>query len=238
MAEDKWLLCAESKDILNHQWYLICRRRETLIHYSACCSDYIFMKILICIRSRPGMRLEDVRKACLNCTKCDLCKTRTNVVFGTGRDDADIMFVGEGPGQEEDLQGKPFVGRSGQLLSSYLGAVGINRDEVFITNIVKCRPPGNRDPKPEEQELCIDYLKSQVRVIKPAVIVCLGRIAACRLIDEDFKVTKQHGEIIHKKGYTMIGTYHPSALLRNPTLKFAALKDFQIIAAEAKNNRD
>ena len=184
------------------------------------------------------MTLETLKDECLNCMKCDLHKTRTHVVFGTGREDADIMFVGEGPGQSEDEQGLPFVGRSGQLLTGYLGAVGLNRDDVYITNIVKCRPPGNRDPKPEEQELCIDYLKLQVRCIKPKIIVCLGRVAAARLIDSDFKVTKQHGEFLFKKDYLMMGTYHPSALLRNPNLKFDALSDFQALVKQLKRFKD
>lgn len=180
------------------------------------------------------MTLEDLRNECNNCKKCELYKTRTNVVFGVGNEKADVIFVGEGPGQSEDEQGIPFVGRSGQLLTGYLGSVGLGRDDVYIANIVKCRPPANRDPKPEEQDLCIDYLREQIRIIRPKVIVCLGRIAACRLIDENFKVTKQHGEFIKKKDFLMMGTYHPSALLRNPNLKFDALSDFQALVAKLK----
>ena len=186
------------------------------------------------LKNGVSMTLESIREECNNCRKCELYKTRTNVVFGVGKEDADVMFIGEGPGQSEDEQGIPFVGRSGQLLTNYLGAVGINRTDVYITNIVKCRPPSNRDPKPEEQELCIDYLRSQIKVIKPRIIICLGRVASCRLIDDDFKVTKQHGEFIRKKDYLMMGSYHPSALLRNPNLKFDALNDFKKIAEEIK----
>ncbi|MCL1830018.1 MAG: uracil-DNA glycosylase [Oscillospiraceae bacterium] len=178
------------------------------------------------------MTLNELQQTCQNCSKCDLYQTRTNVVFGAGNPDADIMFIGEGPGENEDIQALPFVGRSGRLLTGYLGAVGLDRKDVYITNIVKCRPPANRDPKPEEQETCIEYLKSQVRIINPKIIVCLGRIASARLIDKDFRVTKSHGEFIERKGYLMMGTYHPAALLRNSNLKFDALNDFKNIIQE------
>lgn len=178
------------------------------------------------------MTLNELQQTCQNCSKCDLYQTRTNVVFGAGNPDADIMFIGEGPGENEDIQALPFVGRSGRLLTGYLGAVGLDRKDVYITNIVKCRPPANRDPKPEEQETCIEYLKSQVRIINPKIIVCLGRIASARLIDKDFRVTKSHGEFIERKGYLMMGTYHPAALLRNSNLKFDVLNDFKNIIQE------
>jgi DNA polymerase len=181
------------------------------------------------------MTLSELKTECLKCTKCDLCKTRTNVVFGVGNEDANVMFIGEGPGQSEDEKGEPFVGRSGQLLTGFLGAVGLSREGVYITNIVKCRPPGNRDPLPEEQDTCIEYLKTQVKLIKPRIIVCLGRIAAMRLIDSEFKVTKQHGEFIERSSYYLLGTYHPSALLRNANLKFDALDDFKKIAEKLKS---
>lgn len=178
--------------------------------------------------------LEEIANECKNCKRCELYKGRTNMVFGTGNENAKIMFVGEGPGQQEDLTGIPFVGRSGQLLDKYLELVDLSRDKnVYIANIVKCRPENNRDPKPEESEMCIDYLRAQVRIIRPAVIVCLGRIAAQRLISPDFRVTKQHGEFIKKGSIYMMGTFHPSALLRNPSQKSAALSDFQKLREKA-----
>jgi len=163
----------------------------------------------------------------LGCTKCQLCQTRTNVVFGTGNPNAEVMFIGEGPGKSEDEQGLPFVGRSGQLLDKMLAAVDLYRDKnIYIANMVKCRPPENRDPKPEEIEMCIGYLRNQVHIIKPKIIVCLGRVAATSIIAGDFKVTKQHGEFYNSKGVLLMGTYHPALLLRSPSNKPAALQDF------------
>lgn len=163
---------------------------------------------------------------CKNCDKCELAKTRTNVVFGTGNPEKGIMFVGEGPGENEDLQGEPFVGRAGQLLNLMLDAVDLSREkDVYITNIVKCRPPHNRDPFETESEQCINYLRMQTRIIKPKIIVCLGRIAAIRLIKPDFKVTKEHGKWFHKGGIWFMGTYHPAALLRNVANKPDAMED-------------
>jgi len=183
------------------------------------------------------MTFEELKEECLKCTKCSLHKTRTNVVFGVGKEDADVMFIGEGPGKTEDETGEPFTGRSGKLLTDYLIAVGLKREDVYIANIVKCRPPENRDPSEEEQELCIEYLRQQIRFIKPKIIVCLGRISACRLIDSEFKVTRQHGEFFEKKGFLMMGTYHPSALLRNSSLKEDAFDDFKGIVNKLKELR-
>lgn len=172
--------------------------------------------------------LSDIEKSCQGCQKCPLGKTRKNLVFGVGNEKAKIMFIGEGPGEQEDIQGFPFVGRSGQLLDKYLEVIGLDRSRnIYIANMVKCRPPHNRDPKPEETEMCLPWLREQVRQIKPAIIVCLGRIAAQRLISPDFRVTRQHGEFFDKNGTLMMGTFHPSALLRNPAQKPAALEDFQ-----------
>lgn len=174
--------------------------------------------------------LSRVRQACAECTKCGLCKTKTNSVFSDGVENAKIMFVGEGPGRFEDEQGLPFVGPSGKLLDKYLEVIDLDRRKnVYITNIVKCRPPQNRDPSDEEALACIDFLRAQVRLIKPKIIVCLGRIAAQRLISPDFRVTRQHGEFYDKKGTLMMGTFHPSALLRNPAQKSLALEDFQAL---------
>ena len=170
---------------------------------------------------------EELRHQCMQCEKCELCRTRTNVVFGVGVADAEVMFIGEGPGENEDLQGEPFVGRGGQLLDKYRDAIGLDRQKnIYIGNMVKCRPPKNRDPKPEEQEACIGWLRSQVRLLRPKIIVCLGRIAAQRLIDPGFRVTKEHGKFIEKNGTWMMGTFHPAALLRNPNQKPDAFEDF------------
>lgn len=168
-----------------------------------------------------------LKEDCLKCRACPLCETRTNVVLGAGNPQAQILFVGEGPGENEDLTGEAFVGRGGQLLDKYLMHIGLSREEnVYIANIVKCRPPHNRDPKPEEQASCEHWLREQVKRIRPKIIVCLGRIAAQKIIREDFRVTKEHGIFYERKGCYLMGTYHPAALLRNPAQKADALCDF------------
>jgi uracil-DNA glycosylase len=170
---------------------------------------------------------EDLKNTCTDCEKCGLAKTRTNVVFGVGPETAKILFIGEGPGEQEDLRGEPFVGRAGQLLDKFLVCVDLDRHtNIYIANIVKCRPPQNRDPLPDEQEACIGWLREQVRLMRPKIIVCLGRIAAQRLIAPDFKVTVQHGEFIEKSGILFMGTFHPAALLRDPRRKPEAFEDF------------
>ncbi|HIT52935.1 MAG TPA: uracil-DNA glycosylase [Candidatus Fimivicinus intestinavium] len=170
---------------------------------------------------------EALERECLGCHNCPLGETRTNLVFGVGRRDARVLFVGEGPGEHEDLQGEPFVGRGGQLLDQYLAVIGLDRAKnIYIANMVKCRPPKNRDPLPAEQEACILWLREQVRLLRPRIIVCLGRIAAQRLIDKNFRVTKQHGQFMEKNGVLMMGTYHPASLLRNPQQKPDAFADF------------
>lgn len=175
------------------------------------------------------MSLEELKKACFECEKCSLCKTRTNCVFGVGNENADIMFVGEAPGEQEDLSGAPFVGRAGQLLDKFLYAVDIKREDTYIANILKCRPPKNRDPLPEEEDACIDYLRQQVAVIDPKIIVCLGRISAMRLIKPDFKITKEHGTWFKKGNILMTAVYHPAALLRDPRKKEDMLEDMKKI---------
>lgn len=175
------------------------------------------------------MTLDELKNSCLECEKCSLCKTRTNCVFGVGNENADIMFVGEAPGEQEDLSGTPFVGRAGQLLDKFLYAVDINREDVYIANILKCRPPKNRDPLPDEEDACIDYLRRQVEIIDPKVIVCLGRISAMRLIKPDFKITQEHGAWFKKGKYLMTAVYHPAALLRDPRKKEDMLKDMKMI---------
>lgn len=164
---------------------------------------------------------------CKACRKCRLCETRTNVVFGVGNPSSRVMFIGEGPGENEDLQGEPFVGRGGQLLDKMLAAVDLDRKKnIYIANIVKCRPPKNRDPLPEEQEACTDWLRNQFALIRPKIVVCLGRIAAAKLIKPDIKITKEHGIFFEKNGTLMMGTLHPAALLRNPNNKPGAFEDF------------
>ena len=171
--------------------------------------------------------MEALAAACADCGQCKLSAGRTNLVFGMGDPHASILFVGEGPGYQEDQQGLPFVGPSGQLLDKYLAAIGLDRNtNVYIANIVKCRPPQNRDPLPEEQDVCIRWLREQVKVLRPKVIVCLGRIAAQRLMDPEFRVTREHGQFVEKKGIWMMGTFHPAALLRNPPQKADAFDDF------------
>ena len=173
--------------------------------------------------------LKDLEKSCQTCQKCALGATRTNLVFGVGNPNADLMFVGEAPGEQEDLSGTPFVGRAGQLLDKFLYAVDIERKDVYIANILKCRPPKNRDPLPEEEDACIGYLREQVKLIRPKVIVCLGRIAAMRLIKPDFKITKEHGQWFEKGDYLMTAVYHPAALLRDPRKKEDMLEDMKRI---------
>jgi len=169
----------------------------------------------------------ELEKICSECKNCSLCEKRKNVVFGMGNKNAEVMFVGEGPGESEDREGLPFVGKSGKLLDCYLDYIDLDRNKnIYIANIVKCRPPQNRDPRPEEQEMCITYLRDQVRLIKPKIIVSLGRISAQRLINPDFRVMREHGVFYNKNGIWMMGTYHPSALLRNPSAKGNALEDF------------
>jgi len=158
---------------------------------------------------------EELEIQCKSCTRCGLCQTRTNVVFGVGPRDADILFVGEGPGEQEDLQGEPFVGAAGKLLDDMLSIIDLGRHNCYIANIVKCRPPRNRDPQEDEQNACIDFLRNQVALIKPKIIVCLGRVAAKRLISPNYRITQEHGRWICNNGVWMTAIYHPSALLRD-----------------------
>lgn len=175
---------------------------------------------------------QELYDKCSQCNKCPLGDTRTNCVFGTGNINADLMFIGEAPGEQEDLSGTPFVGRAGQLLDRYLYAVGIDRKDVYIANILKCRPPKNRDPLPTEEEMCIDYLREQVRMVKPKIIVCLGRIAAMKLIRPDYKITREHGVWIEKGQFLMTAVYHPALLLRDPRKKEEMLEDMKSVKAK------
>ena len=171
---------------------------------------------------------------CIHCQKCGLAETRTNVVFGEGARDAEVMFIGEGPGEQEDRTGRPFVGRAGQLLDDMLAMIDLKREKVFIGNMVKCRPPQNRDPLNIEQEACIGYLRNQVALLKPKIIVCLGRIAAMKLINEDFKITREHGQWIEKAGVWMMAMYHPSALLRDPRKRPESFEDLKSLQAKIR----
>lgn len=171
---------------------------------------------------------------CIHCQKCGLAETRTNVVFGEGARDAEVMFIGEGPGEQEDRTGRPVVGRAGQLLDDMLAMIDLKREKVFIGNMVKCRPPQNRDPLNIEQEACIGYLRNQVALLKPKIIVCLGRIAAMKLIKEDFKITREHGQWIEKAGVWMMAMYHPSALLRDPRKRPESFEDLKSLQAKIR----
>ena len=157
----------------------------------------------------------ELEKACSQCSACDLCHGRTNMVFGVGKKTADVLFIGEGPGEQEDLQGEPFVGPAGKLLDDMLSIIDLDRSKVYIANIVKCRPPYNRDPEENEQEACIGYLRKQVELIQPKIIVCLGRIAAKKILYPAYKITKEHGSWVCRNGIWMTAIYHPSALLRD-----------------------
>ncbi len=169
---------------------------------------------------------ETLHSACDECHRCALGQTRTNPVFGVGNPSAEILFVGEGPGEQEDLKGEPFVGKAGILLDKMLACIGLSRKEnVYITNIVKCRPPRNRDPLPEERQACILYLREQTKLIRPKIIVCLGKVAATTLIDPSFSIMRSHGEWYYRKGFWIIATFHPAALLRNEALKRDAYGD-------------
>ncbi len=176
--------------------------------------------------------LEKLKTECGECRACPLWETRKNLVFGTGNENADIMFIGEAPGQQEDETGVPFVGAAGQLFDRYLFAVDLPRESVYIANILKCRPPRNRDPLPAEEDACIEHLYKQIELIDPKMIVCLGRISAKRLISENFMITKQHGIWFEKHGRPITAVYHPSALLRDPQKKADMLEDMKAVKAK------
>lgn len=163
------------------------------------------------------MDWETLEKQCAACSRCGLRRTRTNLVFGDGNRKADIMFVGEGPGEQEDLQGIPFVGPAGKLLDDMLSIIDLDRTSCYIANVVKCRPPRNRDPEAEEQDACFHFLREQIELVHPKIIVCLGRIAAMRLIRPDFRITRERGMWFQGGEVWLTAIYHPSALLRDPS---------------------
>lgn len=179
---------------------------------------------------------ETLKEECKNCKRCALYETRHNVVFGVGNEKASVMFIGEGPGENEDLQGEPFVGRAGKLLDDMLKIIDLDRSKnIYIANMVKCRPPQNRDPLGSEQEACSRWLQAQIELLKPKIVVCLGRIAAMAHIKPDFKITREHGQWFDKDGVKYFALYHPAALLRDPRRRpetFGDLKELQRMIKE------
>lgn len=189
------------------------------------------------------LKINELMQECSLCKNCDLCRGRHNVVFGVGTPDAEVMFIGEGPGEQEDLRGEPFVGKAGILLDKYLAAIDLDRHKnIYIANIVKCRPPQNRDPEEQEQDTCIPWLRRQFSIIRPKIIVCLGRIAAAKIIKPDIRITREHGKLFRKGGIIMMPVLHPAALLRNPGNKAAAFEDFlrlqELIRTECDHTYD
>jgi len=178
---------------------------------------------------------EKLRRDCLSCRRCGLCETRTHVVFGEGPQDAEVMCIGEGPGEQEDLTGRPFVGRGGKLLDDMLEIIDLSREKnVYIANMVKCRPPQNRDPLNLEQESCAKWLEAQIALIQPKIILCLGRISAMKYIKPDFKITREHGQWFEKDGILRLALYHPAALLRDPRRKPETFDDLKTIQAKIR----
>lgn len=179
-------------------------------------------------------RIQQLNQQCLRCQRCALADTRHHVVFGDGNPDSPIMLIGEGPGEQEDLQGVPFVGRAGQLLDQMLDIIDLDRSQYYICNIVKCRPPRNRDPLNTEQDSCIDWLDQQIEIIRPKIIVCLGRIAACRIIRPDYRITREHGQWEQRDGVWMTAIFHPSALLRDESKRPETFDDLKSIQRKLK----
>ncbi len=173
--------------------------------------------------------LEGMYNEIKNCQKCGLGSTRTKFVFGVGAKDAKLILIGEAPGRDEDLKGEPFVGRAGQLLTKILKAINLNRDEVYIANILKCRPPNNRDPLESEIEMCLLYLNKQLELIKPKIILCLGRVAANCLLQVKMNMKELRGKVYNYRDIKLLVTYHPAALLRNPQLKKPTWEDVQFV---------
>ena len=173
--------------------------------------------------------LDELKNEIQNCTKCKLCKNRRNVVVGQGNPNADVMFIGEGPGADEDIQGEPFVGKAGQLMNKAFQGLGIKREEVYIANIVKCRPPSNRTPEKEEAEACLDYLRNQVVLVKPKIIVLLGNTALKNILGYEFSISSARGKWIEKKGIKYMPTFHPAALLRDESKKIDFWNDLKLV---------
>ena len=180
------------------------------------------------------MTWEELRADCMGCKKCVLWESRTNVVFGVGNKNTEVLFIGEGPGENEDKQGEPFVGRAGKLLDDMMELINLDRTKIYIANMVKCRPPGNRDPLNAETSACAGWLDAQIQLINPKIIVCLGRIAAMALIKPDFKISREHGQWTVKDGVHYMALYHPAALLRDPRRRPETFVDLQSLLAKIK----
>lgn len=172
---------------------------------------------------------EELEESIKGCNKCKLYKTRQNIVFGVGNKEADIMFIGEGPGADEDRQGEPFVGRAGKLMNMAFQAVGLKRENIYIANIVKCRPPSNRNPEEDEATVCINYLRNQVMLVKPKIIVLLGSVALKNILGKEYGITASRGKWIERKGIKYMPTWHPAALLRDDTKKIDFIKDLKLV---------
>ena len=179
---------------------------------------------------------EELEESIKGCNKCKLCKTRQNIVFGTGNKHAKLMFIGEGPGADEDRLGEPFVGRAGKLMNLAFEILGIDRKEVYIANVVKCRPPSNRNPEEDEAMACLDYLRNQVILIQPKVIVLLGSVALKNILGKEYGITASRGKWVEKKGIKYMPTWHPAALLRDETKKIDFIKDLQKVVEEFREN--
>ena len=177
---------------------------------------------------------EELEEAIKDCNKCKLCSGRKNIVFGTGNKNADIMFIGEGPGADEDIQGEPFVGKAGQLMNKAFEALEIKREEVYIANIVKCRPPQNRNPETDEANACMDYLRNQVILVKPKIIVLLGSVALKSILGEEYGITNTRGKWIERKGILYLPTFHPAALLRDESKKIDFWRDLKLVKEKLK----
>ena len=175
---------------------------------------------------------EELEESIKGCNKCKLCKTRQNIVFGTGNKQAKLMFIGEGPGADEDRLGEPFVGRAGKLMNLAFEALGIDRNEVYIANVVKCRPPGNRNPEDDEAIACLNYLRNQVILVYPEIIVLLGSVALKNILGKEYGITASRGKWVEKKGIKYMPTWHPAALLRDETKKIDFIKDLQKVVEE------
>ena len=175
---------------------------------------------------------ETLKNECLNCRRCGLCETRHHVVFGVGPQDAEVLFIGEGPGEQEDLKGEPFVGRGGKLLDDMLELIDLDRTKIYIGNMVKCRPPKNRDPLETEQMACAEWLQRQIALLQPKIIVCLGRISAMKFIKPDFRITKEHGQWFDIDGRRVMALYHPAALLRDPNKRPETFDDLKRLQTE------
>lgn len=176
--------------------------------------------------------LEEIEEVVKKCTKCNLCRNRTNIVFGTGNKRADVMFIGEGPGADEDREGIPFVGKAGKLMNQAFLGIGISREDVYIGNIVKCRPPNNRTPLKEEAVACLDYLRNQVMIIKPKIVVLLGNTALKNILGEEYGITASRGKWIEKKEIKYLPTFHPAALLRDDSKKIDFWNDLKMLKQE------